>query len=131
MKAIKYMDEDVLLKKATELLIKELGPIEAIRFISMQGKKRVDSVKRHREWQKYLDKNIFYDEIFETSVITDFEKKLPVDLIVYTKPMYEKFVGLGSMFSKTILKKGLVLYEKINSWKVYQVYRHDSFKSIG
>ena len=67
MKAIKYMDEDVLLKKATELLIKELGPVEAIRFISMQGKKRTESVKRHRKWQKYLDKKVFYDEIFETS----------------------------------------------------------------
>lgn len=67
MRTVKYMDEDVLLKKAIKLLIKELGPVEAIRFINIPRKKRMESVKRHREWQKYLDKEKFYDEIFGTS----------------------------------------------------------------
>ena len=64
MKTVKYMDEEVVIKKAIEALIKELGPIEAIRFISMPKKKRIESVKRHKEWQKLLDKAKFFDEVF-------------------------------------------------------------------
>jgi len=63
-KTVKYMDEEVVIKKAIEALIKELGPIEAIRFISMPKKKRIESVKRHKEWQKLLDKAKFFDEVF-------------------------------------------------------------------
>jgi hypothetical protein len=55
MKAIKYMDEELMVKKAIKALIEELGPVEANRFINMPRKKRLESVKRHREWQKYLD----------------------------------------------------------------------------
>ncbi|MEK6775331.1 MAG: hypothetical protein AABY87_00445 [bacterium] len=66
MRTIKYMDEDVLLKKAIKLLVKELGPVEAIRFINIPRKKRMESIKRHREWQKQLDKEKFYDEVFES-----------------------------------------------------------------
>ncbi|PIV84735.1 MAG: hypothetical protein COW52_06025 [Nitrospirae bacterium CG17_big_fil_post_rev_8_21_14_2_50_50_9] len=66
MRTVKYMDEDVLLKKAIKLLVKELGPVEAIRFINIPRKKRMESVKRHREWQKQLDKEKFYDEVFES-----------------------------------------------------------------
>lgn len=64
MKTVKYMDEELVIKKAVSALIKELGPIEAIRFISMPKKKRMESVKRHREWQKLLDKAKFFDEVF-------------------------------------------------------------------
>lgn len=61
---VKYMDEEVVIKKAIEALVKELGPVEAIRFITMPKKKRMESVKRHREWQKLLDKDKFLNEIF-------------------------------------------------------------------
>lgn len=64
MRAIKYMDEDIMIKKAIKVLIGELGPIEASRFINMPRKKRIDSVKRHREWQKSLDKETFFKEVF-------------------------------------------------------------------
>lgn len=64
MKTVKYMNEDVVIKKAVEVLIKELGPVEAIRFINMPRKKRMESVKRHREWQKTLIKQQFFDEVF-------------------------------------------------------------------
>lgn len=64
MRAIKYMDEDTVIKRAVEVLINELGPVEALRFINMPKKKRVESVKRHREWQKTLDKTQFYNEVF-------------------------------------------------------------------
>lgn len=62
--------------------------------------------------QNFGEKNRLYLKV--SDLITDFEKKMPIDLIVYTKPMYKKFIELGSMFSKAILSKGLVLYEKID-----------------
>lgn len=58
------MDEELMVKKAIKALIMELGPIEANRFINMPRKKRIESVKRHREWQKHLDKDRFFDQIF-------------------------------------------------------------------
>ena len=66
MSMAKYMDEDVVIRKAIEVLLKELGPIETIRFINMPKKKRIESVKRHREWQKQLDKEKFFNEVFST-----------------------------------------------------------------
>ncbi len=47
-------------------------------------------------------------------LLSEIKKNIPIDLIVYTLPMYNKFVELGSMFSKEIIKKGKVLYEKNN-----------------
>ena len=64
MRLVKYMDEELMVKKAIKALIGELGPVEANRFINMPRKKRTDSVKRHREWQKHLDKDNFFREIF-------------------------------------------------------------------
>jgi hypothetical protein len=61
---VKYMDEDVIIKKAIRALFEELGPIEAIRFITIPKTKRMESVKRHREWQMMLDKEKFLDEVF-------------------------------------------------------------------
>lgn len=58
------MDQEILIKKAMKALIKELGPVEAIRFINMPKRKRVESVRRHREWQKLLDKGRFFNEAF-------------------------------------------------------------------
>lgn len=61
---VKYMSEDVVIKKAIEALIEELGPVEAIRFINIPKRKRMESIKRHRKWQNMLDKSVFFDEIF-------------------------------------------------------------------
>ena len=58
------MSEDVVIKKAIEALIEELGPVEAIRFINIPKRKRMESIKRHRKWQNMLDKSVFFDEIF-------------------------------------------------------------------
>jgi hypothetical protein len=66
MSMAKYMDEEDVIRKAIEVLLKELGPIETIRFINMPKKKRIESVKRHREWQKQLDKEKFLNEVFST-----------------------------------------------------------------
>ena len=64
MRTIKYMDEETVIKKAMQVLIKELGPVEAIRFITIPKSKMIESVKRNREWQKMLSKDIFFNEVF-------------------------------------------------------------------
>jgi hypothetical protein len=58
------MDEEVVIKRGMDALIKELGPVEALRFINMPKRKRIESVRRHREWQRLLDKDRFFDEVF-------------------------------------------------------------------
>lgn len=44
-----------------------------------------------------------------STVIRDLKRKFPIDLIVYTKPMYEKSIELESSFSKEISSKGIRL----------------------
>ena len=65
MSTIRYMDEEEMVKKAVKALIGAVGPIEANRFISMPRRKRIESVKRHREWQGRLDKDEFFGKVFE------------------------------------------------------------------
>ncbi|RPI73442.1 MAG: hypothetical protein EHM47_06095 [Ignavibacteriales bacterium] len=60
-----YINEDELLKRAINILTEKLGPVEASRFLSMKRQKRIESVKRHREWQKGLRKAKFFKEIFK------------------------------------------------------------------
>jgi predicted nucleotidyltransferase len=57
----------------------------------------------------YKEKSEVYLKV--SSALTDITSKIPIDLIVYTKPMYNKFNELGSLFSKEISQKGIVLYE--------------------
>ena len=49
MRIERYMDEEAVIKKGMKALIKELGPIEAIRFLNLPKRKRLESVRRHRE----------------------------------------------------------------------------------
>jgi len=44
-----------------------------------------------------------------STAIRDLKRKTPIDLIVYTKPMYEKLIELGSSFLKEITSKGINL----------------------
>ncbi len=64
MKAVKYMDEEVVIKKGIDALVRELGPVEAMRFLCFPKQKRMESVKRHREWQKSLDEKNFFEDVF-------------------------------------------------------------------
>ena len=51
-KASVFTDEEQLIAKAVEVLVKELGPVEASRFLTLFQKKRIDSVKRHRNGKR-------------------------------------------------------------------------------
>jgi len=64
MKLTKTVPDNDLMKKGIEILFRELGNVDAIRFLSIPREKRVESVKRHRDWQQTLDKDTFFDEIF-------------------------------------------------------------------
>lgn len=64
MKQVKYMNENEVLEKGITALLSELGPVETARFLNISKDKRIESVKRHREWQKNLDKNDFFNEVF-------------------------------------------------------------------
>jgi hypothetical protein len=63
-KASVFTDEEQLITKAVEVLVKELGPVEASRFLALPRKKRVESVKRHRQWQAQLQQEEFFDRVF-------------------------------------------------------------------
>ncbi|MDO9558265.1 MAG: hypothetical protein Q7I89_01100 [Syntrophales bacterium] len=65
MKAVKYMDEEMVIKRGIDLLMKGLGPLEAIRFMNISRERRMESVKRHRKWQKHLNKEEFFNEVFQ------------------------------------------------------------------
>ena len=71
MKLTKTVPDNDLLKKGIEILFRELGKVDAIRFLTIPRKKRVESVKRHRQWQQTLDKDAFFHEIF-----ADHEKRI-------------------------------------------------------
>jgi len=62
--------------------------------------------------KSYKEKTEVYLKV--SSALTEINGKIPIDLIVYTKPMYNKFNKLGSLFSKEISQKGIVLYEADN-----------------
>lgn len=46
--------------------------------------------------------------------IRQFRAIIPIDLLVYTKPMYHKLLESGNIFTKEIHLKGKVVYEAIN-----------------
>jgi hypothetical protein len=60
----RYLGEEAAIKRGVDILVRELGPVEAMRFMSLPRERRQESVKRHQEWQKMLDKDRFFDEIF-------------------------------------------------------------------
>ncbi|HDL20255.1 MAG TPA: hypothetical protein ENH30_03145 [Nitrospirae bacterium] len=64
MKKSQYINEDQLIKKAIDILMEELGPVETNRFLTLPVKKRIESVKRHRLWQAKLDRDSFFKKVF-------------------------------------------------------------------
>ncbi len=67
---VRYMPEEQLIDQALKALTAVLGPIETMRFLTLPREKRIDSVEQHRQWQESLDRNIFYDQVFNTAAQT-------------------------------------------------------------
>jgi hypothetical protein len=58
------INETQLIQQAITLLIEKLGTTETNRFLSLKASQRLDSVLRHQNWQKTLEKKAFFDEVF-------------------------------------------------------------------
>lgn len=65
MTMVKNINDKDLMEKGAKILFKELGYTDAIRFLSLPRDFREESVRRHRKWQKNLDKNTFFDLVFK------------------------------------------------------------------
>ena len=65
MKQGQFVSEDKLLKQGINVLMERLGPVETSRFLSLPAKKRIESVKRHQRWQAKLDKDSFFNAVFD------------------------------------------------------------------
>jgi predicted nucleotidyltransferase len=60
----------------------------------------------------FEEKSQIYLRISKT--ISEIKKEFPVDLIVHTKPMHQRFIDNNSLFARELLTRGKVLYEKNN-----------------
>jgi len=97
--------------------LRELNPYLVLLFGSYAyGTPNIDSdidllVVTNDEFvpQTFKEKTNLYIKVSEH--ILNISKQVPVDLIVYTRPMYRQFVEGGSSFSKEILNNGIILYE--------------------
>ncbi len=67
MKMTKPIPDNDLLRKGVEILFRELGKYDAIRFLAIPREKRLESVERHRKWQDTLNKDAFFDDVFSAS----------------------------------------------------------------
>lgn len=64
MRPSEYINEEEFFNKAVRLLTEKLGPLETSRFLSIANLKRIESVKRHQQWQSKLHKEKLFKEIF-------------------------------------------------------------------
>ncbi len=60
----RYLQEEELIRRAVEALLRTLGPVETTRFLDLARSRPLDSVQRHRVWQESLDKDAFFQQVF-------------------------------------------------------------------
>ena len=97
--------------------LKPLHPYKIVLFGSYAyGNPRIDSdidllvVLDTDETPRNFRENI-ENKLLVRNALREVSREVSIDLIVHTKPMYEKFNALGSMFAKELSEKGKVLYE--------------------
>ncbi len=59
-----FMPEETLITHAVDILVENLGAVEARRFLNLPRKKRMESVERHQLWQARLNKDQFLNKVF-------------------------------------------------------------------
>jgi hypothetical protein len=67
----RYLPKEQLIQRALEALMTSLGPVEATRFLTLAREERLESVIRHQQWQATLDREVFYDAIFNDTTFDD------------------------------------------------------------
>ena len=60
-----YLAEETGVQRGVEALVKALGPVEAVRFLSLPRQRLLDYMQWHRQWQTSLDQKSFFDAVFE------------------------------------------------------------------
>jgi len=63
--------------------------------------------------QNFKEKTDIYLKVKQH--IYEINKQVPIDLLVYTIPMYQKFIELNSSFAREIIKNGKIIYESNNT----------------
>ena len=66
MKAQVYLPEEKMIRRGLEALMTALGPVETVRFLTLPRQRRLESVRRHRQWQASLDQEQFFAQVFGT-----------------------------------------------------------------
>ena len=64
MRSTVLLDDAKLAQNAVEVLMKALGPVDTARFLALPARKRLESVRRHRGWQRHADKEKLVDAVF-------------------------------------------------------------------
>ncbi len=60
--------------------------------------------------RNFAEKSKIFLKVSKT--ISEIRKNFPIDLIVHTKAMYEKFNQMDSIFAREIRTNGKIVYEK-------------------
>ncbi len=110
---------DQYLSEAVDSL-KEINPVKIILFGSTAYNQTDED--SDLDFLVVLDEDSVpttYEEKLEQKVrvrtcLTKLNKKVPIDLIVYTIPEYEEFKKINNSFCQEIHKTGKTLYEKAN-----------------
>ena len=63
--------------------------------------------------ENFKEHSLIYLKV--SKVIRPVKKQIAVDLIVYTLPMYEKFIDQNSSFADEITNRGVKIYERNHS----------------
>jgi hypothetical protein len=58
--------EGKMIRRGLEALMAALGPVETVRFLTLPQRRRIESVRRHQQWQASLDQDWFFDQVFGT-----------------------------------------------------------------
>jgi len=115
------MQADNIYIEQLKLRLKELNPYMVLLF----GSHATNSAHNDSDIDllvvtndDYIPKN--YDERINLQLVVsnhifDLAKQVPIDLIVYTIPMYKKFIEQNSNFAHEISTKAKILYERYNS----------------
>lgn len=70
MNPVHYLPEEDLIERGLEALMQALGPVETMRFLTLSQSKRLESVKRHQQWQATLNQEEFFDQVFGSDIAT-------------------------------------------------------------
>jgi predicted nucleotidyltransferase len=116
------MQSDDIRKAIPEVVacLQDMAPLKIILFGShARGAADAESdmdllvvTQRDEMPQTYREKEDIYLEVARR--LREIRRKVPVDLIVHTRPMHDRFIEMGSQFAREVLEEGIVLYESHN-----------------